>query len=56
MGELAPQVTPPRAMDFGPAEDLLDPAVIDRDQVRALARQELPAATRPSRFRPEAAA
>jgi hypothetical protein len=42
MSELAPQVSPPRAMDFGPAEDLLDPAVIDRDQVRALARQELP--------------
>jgi hypothetical protein len=29
-------------MDLGPAEDLLDPAVIDRDQVRALPRQEFP--------------
>jgi hypothetical protein len=40
--ELASQVMPPRAVDSGPAENLLHAAVVYGDQVRALACQELP--------------
>ena len=41
LGQLAAQVTPPSAMDASPAKGPLNMAVIDRDQVRALACKQL---------------
>jgi hypothetical protein len=39
--ELAAQVVPPSVVYAGPVEDLLDAAVVDGEQVRALASHEL---------------
>ena len=39
--ELVVQVVPPLVVCAGPAEDLLDAAVVDGEQARALACQEL---------------
>jgi hypothetical protein len=39
--ELAVHVVPPLVVDPGPVQDFLDTTVVDREQLRALARQEL---------------